>query len=94
MDPFTGIESVLSLLAALLLQLPSVVAIEVDHTRARETVLLGEHVAEVDFRVGLSSVSDRVTSVVQTVDGAGPHVVRGRHSPGLGPILDRIGTAA
>ena len=75
MGAFPSIKSCLSLLAALFLNLPCVVSVEIDHSSAGEAILLVYHVPEVDRRVGLHSVRDNISTVVKAMDGVRPQVV-------------------
>ena len=69
-DALASAQGSLSLLTALLLELPGVVTFKVDHANAGESFLLIEYIAEGDIRVGLFSISDGVTSVVGLADGS------------------------
>lgn len=93
MGSLSGSECGLCLLTTLLLKLPSVISIEIDHSSAREAVLLADHVAEVDVGVGLLGVGNGVSTMVETVDGSCSQVVGRGHVTGLFPVVDRVGTA-
>ena len=86
MSAFASLQCLLGLLSAFLLELPSVISIEVDHASRGEAILLAEHVAEVDLGVRFLGVGDRVAGMVGATDRACPQIV----CDGLARVLPLI----
>ena len=92
MSALASCQSLLGLLSALLLQLPSVVSIKVDHARRSEAVLLANHVSEVDLGVRLLGIGDRVAGMVGSTDRACPQIVCDGLTRVL-PLIDLLSAA-
>ena len=93
MSALSGIESLLSLFTAFLLDFPGVVTFEVDHASACETIFLGDNVPKVDIRVGILCISDDVSAVVQSVDRTSPQVIGRHESARLLPVIETLSTS-
>ena len=70
MGAFASIQRSLSLFTAFLLNLPSVIAVEVNHASGKEAIFLVDNVSEFNVRMGCLCVFDCVTTVIGTADAA------------------------
>jgi len=93
MSSLASIESFLCLLASLFLEFPGVFSVEIDHASAGEAVFLVKQVPEVNIWMGPKSISDRICTVVVTMNGARPHVVCCGLSGPI-PLIDRLAVFA